>query len=339
MKKIIALILVFSLALACTLPAMADEKKFYVEVNGEEISKYYFTEDGSLMVAVREVADAVKHQVAWDPETGVVSVTDGVNVINLLPDSGEYYFNGEERHSDISVCTINNVTYVSAEVYPMSMGAHTRLEERPTYTWIRIIQPVRFTDSLDMETLTRYNIVSREDLAKDGKITVMEALDAVGRVYGASRVVRPSALSYWNYGNKLTELDYLDDETKCFLSDLFGDTGIIKKEELAKMELDGDLTYGQALTLLVRLVANAGGCMATKAELEYTETYQVYDRAQERGLIYEADMTGAEEPVPRGEFYELLLRSLYVKRYYGGAVLHFDSYINILKERTNQLSA
>ena len=162
------------------------------------------------------------------------------------------------------------------------------------------------------EILTELGIITEEDRNKNTYITTLEALETIKKMKGYSSSVN---LSDWYRGDTLSALDYLEDDTKLLLLSLR--YSILTYNEIAGLDLESDITNYKALLYVTRLVGDTYGCTdsVTDGNIEKENVYKI---AYGKGLISDTDISGADEPITREEFYNILYKALFVEYHRGG---------------------
>ncbi len=265
---------------------------------------------------MRAVAEELGYTVEWDGDTDTVTVSDGKDVLKLTIGSLIYEWNGEPKTLDVPPRLIEDRTLVPVRLVAEQFGCTVDWEESSGAVHIR--KPLVKEEDIDLNLLVEYGIISQEDLKKDKYITTLEALTAINQVVNDGEII--TDLEYYE-GDLLAPLDDLDDEIKGLLLSLKGywsGRGILTEQELLMLELEKNLTHYEALVYITRMVGDTSGCSRYMEEFDFTETAQTYQAAFDKGLISELDMTNAEKPIAREEFYKLLYKSMFVKFTKGG---------------------
>ncbi len=186
------------------------------------------------------------------------------------------------------------------------------------------------TQSTDI--LTKYDIVSAQDLKKSGLITEREALVILSDLTNGSYGYTEDNVKEWYYGSKLAPLDDIPDSDKAlFLNLLHGE--ILPGDEILKLDLDKKLTTEHALLYVIRLIGDTYGCTDRPEELGYTTTSQIYAKAYEKGLIKTENTAAASSDISRRDFYLLLSNALTIDMNIGGYSPYVASYEERLKSR------
>lgn len=320
MKKVLVVILSAALCMASVGSRAMEPIQLYV--NHEVMQAYWAQptlENGytniSALVPVRAVAEELGYTVEWDGDTNSVTVSDGRDVLKLTIDSQIYEWNGEPKILDVPPRLIQDRTFMSARYIAVRFDWAVNWDG--TGGTIRIIKSPVKEEDIDLDLLVEYGIISQEDLKKDKYITTLEALTAINNVCNYGMIVTDIE----GQENILEPFDKLDDDTtKGILLALRGAgyRGIFKKGEFYDLDLAKNLTNYNALVYITRMVGDASGCSMYIEEFDFTETAQTYQAAFNKGLISEIDMTNAEKPITREEFYKLLYKSMFVKFTKGG---------------------
>lgn len=212
----------------------------------------------------------------------------------------------------------------------MTNGSTTIPETQPKPT-VSEVQAQGF----DLTVLSKYNIVSADDLGRAGTITNLEALETINRLITDN-------LSNWDeriwYSNPALEpLDKLPEEQKALLMSLTysGKNPVLKTEDIVKLDFDAPLTQYNALVYLTRLTGDTYGCTDYPEELDFTEKSQTYETAFAKGLIDSKDMSAADKPIERLSFYSLLARAIYTEYNIGSYSPTVGSLAESLESRSN----
>lgn len=168
-------------------------------------------------------------------------------------------------------------------------------------------QDVLFYEESDPEILVELGLVSREDFAKGGNITVEEVLKISSELRHEAADVD---YSLWYAIDDLAELDGLDEGRKRVLMELYDATlnPFFHYSDFSKVDFDADITYREAYAYMVRCVESSTDFVQYDMKVDADE---VYSEALRIGLIDDADTKNANKPMPRQEFYELLHRAVF----------------------------
>ena len=163
-------------------------------------------------------------------------------------------------------------------------------------------------DRGNTDLLVKYNIVTADDLKKDGYITEREALNIFSVLLNGEYAYKADDIKRWYLYDCFAPLDDIPDEDKAlFLSLIYGSKNpVLRPDEVPGLDLEKKLTTQHTLLYTIRLIGDTYGCTDYPEELEYTEVSQIYGKAFEKGLITKTINIGAEVPITRGDFYALL---------------------------------
>lgn len=176
------------------------------------------------------------------------------------------------------------------------------------------------------DILVEYGIVDAEDFAKQGNITVLEALSTLDKAEGASLSVN---IKDWYVGDSLAHMDDLSDDDKKMLLRLRD--SVVTYKELPELDLDAEITNYQALLYVLRLIVDKHGCIGPWIDTVSTDVTYVFDKAKGEFLIESNDTSKANEPISRQDFYAIVHKALYnvhgAGGYAGGSVRLIDYHI------------
>lgn len=114
MKKLLSVLLALAAALTLSAPAGAADSAaaegFSIAVGWEGteldlsgLPRQPYTEDGTMMVPLRRVAEALGYLVDWDPETGAITIDDDyIQSATLFGGSARVTFEGKLKVIDLS---------------------------------------------------------------------------------------------------------------------------------------------------------------------------------------------------------------------------------------------
>lgn len=176
-----------------------------------------------------------------------------------------------------------------------------------------------FADCGRVWDLAKFNIVSEEDLKREGGLSVEEALRTLLRVQGAGSAWQSS--KEWYLIKELAPLDKkFSEEEKTFLLSLFYAVKrpLLTSEELFSLSLNAPLTEYDALKYVTRFIGNTYSCIDEPEEIGFTEQGQTYGRAFDRKLILSKGEENASKPILRKDFYILLASAMNTKVSFGG---------------------
>ena len=176
-----------------------------------------------------------------------------------------------------------------------------------------------FADCGRVLDLAKFNIVSEEDLKREGGLSVEEALRTLLRVQGAGSAWQSS--KEWYLIKELAPLDKkFSEEEKTFLLSLFYAVKrpLLTREELFSLSLNAPLTEYDALKYVTRFIGNTYSCIDEPEEIGFTEQGQTYGRAFDRKLILSKSDENATKPILRKDFYILLANAMNTNVSFGG---------------------
>ncbi len=170
-------------------------------------------------------------------------------------------------------------------------------------------QDILFHEDSEPEILVELELVSTDDFAKGGTITVEEVLEIASKmIHKASDA--PIDYSKWYTIDDLAELDGLEEDRKRLLMELYDEklNPLFHYSDFHKIDFDKDITYGEAYTYMLRCVEDESDLVGYDM---ITDIDEVYSLAFDIGLIDDADTHNANNPIPRQEFYKLLHRVVF----------------------------
>ena len=174
-------------------------------------------------------------------------------------------------------------------------------------------EDVLLYEETSSKILTELGIVSEEDWNNGTYITTLEALETLNRAIGYHYKTN---LSDWYRGDTLSEVDYLNDDTKSLILGLCN--YVLTYNEIAALDLESEITNYEALLYAVRLVGDTYGCTDSTTGIN-GDTESIYEYAYKKGLISDIDTSDANKPIEREKFYNILHKSLFVEYKRGGA--------------------
>lgn len=176
-----------------------------------------------------------------------------------------------------------------------------------------------FADCGRVLDLAKFNIVSEEDLKREGGISVEEALRTLLRARGSTS--SGQSVKEWYLFKELAPLDKkFSEEEKSFLLSLFfiNKRPLVTTAELFSLSLNAPLTEYDALKYVTRFIGNTYSCVDEPEEIGFTERSQTYARAFDRKLILNKSEENAAKPILRKDFYILLASAMNTKVSFGG---------------------
>lgn len=110
-------------------------KPVSVLLNGNTINfdRQPFIQNGRTLVPVRAIFEALGATVGWDPETEVVSATNGEISVTMAIGSNRMYVNGAEKVIDVPAQLVGDRTFVPARAISEAFGCDVNWDES-TYT-------------------------------------------------------------------------------------------------------------------------------------------------------------------------------------------------------------
>ncbi|MBP5438184.1 MAG: hypothetical protein J6Y30_09410 [Treponema sp.] len=193
-----------------------------------------------------------------------------------------------------------------------------------------------FADCGRVWDLAKFNIVSEEDLKREGGLSVEEALRTLLRAHGSGPTWQSA--KEWYLIKELAPLDKkFSEEEKSFLVSLFYAVKrpLLTREELFSLSLNAPLTEYGALKYVTRFIGNTYSCIDEPEEIGFTEQGQTYGRAFDRKLILSKSEENASKPILRKDFYFLLASAMNTNVSFGGystvEATYFSFYENAAK--------
>ncbi|MCY9763233.1 copper amine oxidase N-terminal domain-containing protein [Paenibacillus alvei] len=146
MKKFILSLLVSSLVLGSSLPAIgtvqAAEKKVEIVLNGKKInlgdSKPFQDKQGSVMVPIRFVSQALGADLGYGKENGVtkVVVKDEKNLVEMTVGQTNALVNGKTKNYGTKIVLSNGRTYVPLRLVGEGLGQKVEWDKVSRWVWI-----------------------------------------------------------------------------------------------------------------------------------------------------------------------------------------------------------
>lgn len=185
------------------------------------------------------------------------------------------------------------------------------------------------------DILTKYDIISDDDLAKNGNITLREAFTVFLHLNGYYPEDDDKVSSNWYSHPSFEPLDGIPENDKILLYNLYAGprNSILRSDEIPSVDLNADLTYEKALLYTIRLIGDTYGCTDYAEELDYTETAQIYDKAFEKGLISQNNTAAAEQKISRHDFYTLVSAAAALETNVGSYSPYITSLETVLENR------
>ena len=169
--KLIALVLLFTMATGVTAYAKGAPQKIKVTVN-ENTVKYInspYLKNGEVMIPVRQTVEALGGDVSWDKKAKTAWINLGMMHVELIVGKSEIYIHRDADFSGIpqTVKLSTPVTHLHGKVY---IPAKTVLENMGmTVTWNKSKKVLAITNNTNLGTL-KYSEVSKEELKKLKKV-------------------------------------------------------------------------------------------------------------------------------------------------------------------------
>lgn len=259
---------------------------------GDDIEKYYFDVapqviDGRMLIPVRGVCEAMGINVFWDDMDKRVSLTCDNDFV-------------------LAVNTDKTFAAQAFRFFRELKDPGTQEEQdSPRY------------EENNLDILAELDLVTEEELNKDGYITNLEVLELLHKIIVGEKTQN---ISEWYRGYTLESMDYLDDSCKSLLLGLLrsGKNPILTYDDILNIELDNPITNYKALIYITRMIGDTYGCTDYPIELDFTEKSQTYQTAYEKGLIEQIEIENADLPILRKDFYAILHKAVFVEKLIGG---------------------
>ena len=190
-----------------------------------------------------------------------------------------------------------------------------------------------FADCGRVWDLAKFNIVSEEDLTREGGLSVEEALRTLLRTQGSGPAWQSA--KEWYLIKELAPLDKkFSEEEKTFLLSLFYAVKrpLLTRKELFSLSLNATLTEYDALKYVTRFIGNTYSCIDEPEEIGFTEQGQTYARAFNRKLILSKSDENATKPILRKDFYILLASAMNTNVSFGGYSTVEATYFSIYED-------
>jgi hypothetical protein len=195
-----------------------------------------------------------------------------------------------------------------------------------------------FADCGRVWDLAKFNIVSEEDLKREGGLSVEEALRTLLRTHGSGPTWQSA--KEWYLIKELAPLDKkFSEEEKSFLISLFYAVKrpLLTREELFSLSLNAPLTEYDALKYVTRFIGNTYSCIDKPEEIGFTEQGQTYARAFDRKLILSKGEENASKPILRKDFYILLASAMNTKVSFGGDLTVEATYFSFFENKAEKI--
>ena len=195
-----------------------------------------------------------------------------------------------------------------------------------------------FADCGRVWDLAKFNIVSEEDLKREGGLSVEEALRTLLRAHGSGPTWQSA--KEWYLIKELAPLDKkFSEEEKSFLVSLFYAVKrpLLTREELFSLSLNAPLTEYGALKYVTRFIGNTYTCIDKPEEIGFTEQGQTYGRAFDRKLILSKSEENASKPILRKDFYILLASAMNTKVSFGGDLTVEATYFSFFENKAEKI--
>ena len=162
--------------------------------------------------------------------------------------------------------------------------------------------------------LAKYKLI---DDKTDEYINTLDALKVFLRIFDEE--FKGYWIEDWYCIDELAVLDdTVDEDTKKLLMQLYNERYFFKTEDILRLDYEEDMKEYDALLFAVRLIGDTYSCVDAPVEYSYSTKEEVYNRAQEKGLIKSANSKNADKPILRKEFYDLICRALNTEYSMGG---------------------
>jgi len=128
MKKILSLLLILSLCIACSFTALAEERIIKVFVDGKEIQfdVHPISENGRTLVPMRYIFEALGAEVNWIGEENRAIATKGDITVDITPGSDTMYRNDAPITLDVPAKAIDGRTLVPARAVSEALDAEVK---------------------------------------------------------------------------------------------------------------------------------------------------------------------------------------------------------------------
>ena len=131
LRKALFMLLILTLLLTCSAPALAEQAPVYLEINGEvalpEVPP--FIQDGRTMVPMRFISESCGYTVDWDDLLRRVTVSGEDTTLQLDIGSDTAYVNGEPALLDVVPLIRNDYTMVPLRFIMENLRARVEWEE------------------------------------------------------------------------------------------------------------------------------------------------------------------------------------------------------------------
>lgn len=182
-KRILALILVFTLIFSMSISVFGANENIAVILNGDKFSlenTAYMNEEGRVMVPVRQILEALAYEVNWNDENRSVTAVNGLDLVEFKIGETGIYFNKEEFNILEEPVIKNDTTFVPLEllssVFDLVIGWDNK------YQVLNITNPTFNTEGI-------FDIADDEEI-KENLSTYLKALEKNNGFFGSVLVAK-----------------------------------------------------------------------------------------------------------------------------------------------------
>ncbi|NLY46469.1 MAG: serine hydrolase [Tissierella sp.] len=186
-KRILSIVLVLTLILSMSFSVFAAPDSIDVNLNGENIlleDMVYIDDEGMIMVAIREVLEALDYEVGWNNEERSVTASKDSDVVEFKIGETSIISNGEELNTLKESVIQNGKTFVPLEL--LSNGLDFVIGWDNKYQSLNINEPVINSENF-------FKAANDEEIK--GKLeSYMDALEKNTGFYGSVLVAKDDNL-------------------------------------------------------------------------------------------------------------------------------------------------
>lgn len=168
-------------------------------------------------------------------------------------------------------------------------------------------QTVLTYEDSEPEILVELGLVSEVDFKRRGNISVKEVFEIAAKV---APKLEPLEYLQWEEIPEIAENEELTEEEKDLWVKLCSGlwSPFFHYSEIEEIDFDKNITYGEAYTYMLRCVENLSDFIRFDMT---TDVDEVYSRAFDIGLLDDAKIQDAHNPIPRQEFYKILHKAIF----------------------------
>lgn len=305
-KRIISLLSALALTAQIVPCALADgDVKVYVNDTEMVTDAPIIIENDRTLVPVRAISEYLDYTVDWDNDTQTVVISKTNTEVELHIGDDAFFVDGILQSTDTAPQIINDLTYVPLVV--IAQAFLCQVDWDADKYEVHITPPYEYEKD-NFAPLIQCGIISENDLDKGEYITTQEVIDMISKLCFSR--ISENSLNEWDNYDCLKPLDNIDDTQKISLLHLNAAT-ILTLNDIIGLKFEDNLTNLQALTYAVRLADSYKTLYSQNFELTDASESDIYNAAYQHGFIENEDISNANSPILRKDFYELLNKVLF----------------------------